>query len=725
MALYRPLDPSKSEIRLLEILGGDDLDHDGGPVRCRLSTVSLDDDPDFCALSYVWGDSSVTVPISIEAPARDGEPNGEPNGEKDGAAVVVEFQATINLEAALHKARAGGSRYRKAAPEAFRLWVDAVCINQNDPTERQHQVLQMRRVYKSARLVIGWLGGHDFSPAFLAIKTIGWEMSQAASDREFDSLQWMKPYPDFCSYDPPPSLTFESVREATLAGKELPIVLPESRTWTNVQMLFLSPYWERIWTLQEMALARSFVFLTQGTGCISWTLISKVADRMNRLKEFLQQRYLPRPPWVSYHAWTYLTHERAVGWLALFLSKHARGIGVNADIDDTEDTEEEDMPPITAWNGAMVSGPKLKASDPLDQIYGLLGVYELGLVPDYSGATSIGRLYSDFAGGWLRAHLELYQLTDRARELFSPLGFLHFAGIGRGNGALAFPSWVPNLHFHAHHFWSKFLPASPKPNRTRFGDLGASWPNVSRNSLRVRGVKVDKVETVHRPFEVNRGNSALLGLVRKYTRRFPVYPTRITAQQALLRLFYKDDDIPSGAASSVYKALGFIHVLRYTWAASVPGGIPDFETVLELLGWSEDDDVHTFNDWFVQRFFPGMDLGSLGFQTHLWKLLGKGAPNFEDLINGPGFLAAFEFDSSWSVFETKTGYIGLAPPDTRPGDHVYILDHFDAPVILRKSLVEGESHRLLVGACFVVGVMNSLVEDLVRPGNPAEEVEIR
>ena len=129
MALYRPLDPSKSEIRLLEILGGDDLDHDGGPVRCRLSTVSLDDDPDFCALSYVWGDSSVTVPISIEAPARDGEPNGEPNGEKDGAAVVVEFQATINLEAALHKARAGGSRYRKAAPEAFRLWVDAVCIN--------------------------------------------------------------------------------------------------------------------------------------------------------------------------------------------------------------------------------------------------------------------------------------------------------------------------------------------------------------------------------------------------------------------------------------------------------------------------------------------------------------------------------------------------------------------------------------------------------------------
>jgi hypothetical protein len=217
-------------------------------------------------------------------------------------------------------------------------------------------------------------------------------MSQAASDHEFDSLKWIKPYPDFCSYDPPSSLTLELVREGALAGKELPIVLPESRTWTNVRMLFLSPYWKRVWTLQEMALARSFVFLTRGTGWISWTLISKVADRMNRLKKFLQQRYLPRPPWVSYHAWTYLTDERAVGWLTLFLTKHARELGATVENDGTEGTGKEDMPAFVAWTGVMVSGSKLKASDPRDQIYGLLGIYELGLVPDYSGATSLGQL---------------------------------------------------------------------------------------------------------------------------------------------------------------------------------------------------------------------------------------------------------------------------------------------------------------------------------------------
>ncbi len=59
--ISKPLDPTKSQIRLLEIIS----DH-GGMVAFRLSTASLDDNPAFCALPYVWGDASIKIDIILE-----------------------------------------------------------------------------------------------------------------------------------------------------------------------------------------------------------------------------------------------------------------------------------------------------------------------------------------------------------------------------------------------------------------------------------------------------------------------------------------------------------------------------------------------------------------------------------------------------------------------------------------------------------------------------------
>ena len=43
----------------------------------------------------------------------------------------------------------------------IRLWVDQICINQNNETEKEQQVQLMSRIYVQALRVIGWLGGHD------------------------------------------------------------------------------------------------------------------------------------------------------------------------------------------------------------------------------------------------------------------------------------------------------------------------------------------------------------------------------------------------------------------------------------------------------------------------------------------------------------------------------------------------------------------------------------
>ena len=52
---YSPL-PGQRDIRLLEILPGDDSDI----VVTSLVTVSLDSKPTYAALSYVWGDATQT-----------------------------------------------------------------------------------------------------------------------------------------------------------------------------------------------------------------------------------------------------------------------------------------------------------------------------------------------------------------------------------------------------------------------------------------------------------------------------------------------------------------------------------------------------------------------------------------------------------------------------------------------------------------------------------------
>lgn len=103
--VYTPLSVQRREIRVALLLPGRWSDG----ISCELSIVSLDENPVYEALSYVWGDPQDTVPIEL-------------NGHV--------FQATTNLRSALRRLRSA-SRTRT-------IWIDAICINQKDVKERTH-----------------------------------------------------------------------------------------------------------------------------------------------------------------------------------------------------------------------------------------------------------------------------------------------------------------------------------------------------------------------------------------------------------------------------------------------------------------------------------------------------------------------------------------------------------------------------------------------------------
>jgi hypothetical protein len=123
--------PNGKSIRLLRLLPGLE---DTERIECELFDCSLDIEglPSFQALSYCWGDATITEDIFV-------------NGHV--------FHVTVNLAQALRSLR----NY-----DASRvLWVDAVCINQQDPKEQGAQVAMMWDIYASASSVIIWLGPLD------------------------------------------------------------------------------------------------------------------------------------------------------------------------------------------------------------------------------------------------------------------------------------------------------------------------------------------------------------------------------------------------------------------------------------------------------------------------------------------------------------------------------------------------------------------------------------
>ena len=124
---YKPLDFVNFEFRLLTLLENEDSSEEG-QICCELKHAYLDDSPQYHALSYCWGDPTVIAPILV-------------NG--------LTMEVTTNLEAALRELR---------SQKVKTIWVDALCINQQDPTERGLQVMRMGLIYSRAFTVLAWLG---------------------------------------------------------------------------------------------------------------------------------------------------------------------------------------------------------------------------------------------------------------------------------------------------------------------------------------------------------------------------------------------------------------------------------------------------------------------------------------------------------------------------------------------------------------------------------------
>lgn len=181
--VYKPLDRGvKRAIRIIRV----QPDTERGYISCRIKESTTD--ASYAALSYTWGsDREEQETILI---------NGQP------------FKVRQNLYEFLRHAR----KHLADKP----LWVDAICINQEDVEEKNRQVKMMWRIYTETREVLVWLG--------------------PKVDHVGHAIRRMQKYVDMNDAE----MAISSARD--------------DEFWEGFHAINTAMYWDRVWVIQEFTL---------------------------------------------------------------------------------------------------------------------------------------------------------------------------------------------------------------------------------------------------------------------------------------------------------------------------------------------------------------------------------------------------------------------------------------------------------------------------------------
>ncbi len=186
------------------------------------------------ALSYTWDTETVafhdTAPIIL-------------NGHR--------FHVTANLKSALRHLR------RDLSPPI--LWVDAICIDQDNTAEKEQQVKVMHQIYDRAQQVVVWLSPES------ANSDLAMVFAQEIYDCFDAAGEWVEDELQFYLLDP----TERSEKVTSL------LVAERASAWVALHRLLSRRWWVRAWILQELLVAKRATVCC-GRSEIPWSVMSLV-----------------------------------------------------------------------------------------------------------------------------------------------------------------------------------------------------------------------------------------------------------------------------------------------------------------------------------------------------------------------------------------------------------------------------------------------------------------
>lgn len=365
-----PLSTTQSSrtTRLLRVLPGSGTD----PIQCDLEVIDLDIAPPFEALSYVWGTPLPPGYITIRGQTK---------------------SVTPNLGAALRRLRL---RDRERV-----VWIDALCINQEDLDERSHQVLLMKDVFSLAWRVVIWLGEDDEGLAAEAIdiiKKIGeyccMELGATLENLNFNRLDQLEAE----EFDSPNKIGLRDIPTYDWEQEDDTLASNTSSKWKAVHWLYSRPWFTRIWIIQEVAFSPAVMYI--GGYQVGWSEVVAAAHWLSR------KQYTTNPNEEQYY--------HRVWENSLAASRPGVPFGTH-----------------------FVSILTFQASNPRDHVYALLGLSDqpsrehVLLQPDYT--KSVSHVYGD-------AIRQIFQEAPDISPLTSIFAKIDVAAFEPDD---QYPSWIP------------------------------------------------------------------------------------------------------------------------------------------------------------------------------------------------------------------------------------------------------------------------------------------
>lgn len=384
------------EVRLLHLLPATDTTQ---PLTCRLEIsdpmLAVEGALEYETLSYTWSTESPTEELIVHE--------------------STHISITPNLASFL--------RQRRDADKVVVLWVDAICVNQQDIAERNLQVSFMNLIYTVCTSITVWLGPED-EESDLAVE----ELHKLANTHPYEKMP----------------------------------VLP-TKVCKAIKKLLNRPWWNRVWVAQEICWGggrhkmweSSSVTVCCGRSSIPWNNLVIACARIKVDEPTLRQ---------TIDGVDGVLHLDYLRWSATKLSQKGRNTGFD---------ETDSLPHVVEYR-------HFSATDPRDKIYGILGV-----LPNINRVTwrfaidyneSVERVYTRFATAMIESSLGL-ELLRHSIGCSTPLSNIE---------SLQLPSWVPDWSRKRHDTplpnrdaeVEREIPwwAVPRVTRTSEGTMKISFP---------------------------------------------------------------------------------------------------------------------------------------------------------------------------------------------------------------------------------------------------------
>lgn len=347
-----------NHIRIVDLLPAS---HDDvkAPIKCVTRVAALSDGPVYEALSYRWGNDRNRRWITVG----------------DQLASV-----TGSLHAALLRLR--------LQDEKRALWIDQICINQEDTDEKASQIRLMGQIYSHCTRCLVWLDDPD---------------SSITLDNAKGALE-------ICAYMANKNLSkpscFQSPDAMVGATRALRSIGPQEHPW-----------WHRVWTIQEAILPSSKT-LIWGPLELDWGVL----DQLARTKS---------TSWVQ---WTSDTGD--------VIGAAQTEAEINRMINECLDVLATNIISVNEGNKGngpietVLKGRRRKAFDPRDKVFGLLGLLPSEMPLSHTNQcnhqTPLQQVYRAFTLDMMLYTKSLETLLIEPRAL-----------PGEGTGGL--PRWVVDM----------------------------------------------------------------------------------------------------------------------------------------------------------------------------------------------------------------------------------------------------------------------------------------